>query len=75
MTIYHRSSRLIKVKATGKNRRTQGKSATAHMNKCNKRNKNKPSIGIHCFFKQIYTLVLTLKRNLKSHEVEHAQLL
>lgn len=46
---------------------------------------NKPSIGIHCFFKQIYTLVLTLvfflfiflslKGNLKSHEVEHAQLL
>lgn len=62
MTIYHRSrsSRLIKVTATAKNRRTQGKSATAHMNKCNKRNKNKPSIGIHCFLKQIYTSVLTL---------------
>lgn len=62
MTIYHRSrsSRLIKVTATVKNRRTQGKSATAHMNKCNKSKKNKPSNGIHCLFKQICTLVLTL---------------
>lgn len=67
----------------GENRRTQGKSATAHMNKCNKSKKNKPSNGIHCLFKQIYTLVLTLvcffflslKGNLKPHEVEHVHFL